>query len=104
MKGYGPSGSNYNGPHEHGGWVSEPSMMIGLRSGRFVGTIAENGPERVLPSGMGGSRSGISLGDMHFHIDGSSVNNPDDLIPVLEQHVPRILLASLNAAKQSRVA
>ncbi len=35
---------------QHGGIVSEPAMLIGLRSNRFLGTVAEKGPEVFSPT------------------------------------------------------
>lgn len=55
--------------HAGGGTVSEPSYLVSMRSGRAWGSIAERGPETVIPHGGGASiaitvYAGMGAGDV----------------------------------------
>lgn len=36
--------------HQHGMWLTEPTLLMGLRSGKLLGTAAESGMERLGPA------------------------------------------------------
>jgi TP901 family phage tail tape measure protein len=47
--------------HAGGGTVAEPSYLVSMRNGRAWGSIAERGPEQVVPAGGGASAVNITV-------------------------------------------
>ena len=74
-------------PHANGGMVTEPTAMIGLKTGKR-GTMAENGPEAIVPSGRGGGGGQQVVFNIHGTlIDRNSLRDfAQQITPLLQQN------------------
>lgn len=66
--GAGRVGRRLIGPaHAGGGLINEPAMLISMQSGRSLGTMAERGPEWIVPANGGGTGGGLSIGNFNVY-------------------------------------
>lgn len=69
------------GGNADGGIVNEPTLLMGLKSGR-LGSMAERGPDRIVPAGGLAGLGGVTL-NMPITVNGAQITNDSALADMI---------------------